>query len=551
VDETGDNVVAANTSASTEAGGAGGGTMTGGAGGSPLCAVDCSAIMTPPCLQSVCNDGMYQGVIGECVVVPLEAGAPCDDGLFCTVQDGCDGGGNCEGGPENDCGMTPSACNEVDCVEASMSCTEIPSGDGSPCQDPTNLCLKGSTCANGLCIGGSIDDCFFFPVPDDCHVAVCNPLSGMCEPQIGNEGLACNDAMDLCTVNKTCVAGVCQGGVPKDCSSLSVGCNLGVCDVANGMCVQQPLMNGDPCTDFNNCTLGDTCQTGQCVPTTTITQCTSGDMCCPQGCDSTTDTDCSFCDWNPGVFPIGWGSGSSVGDMTFDGSCNIYFGDGGNSVRRVNHNTSTVTTLSTFTTYVRGIEWFPGNGLIYAAVNDKLYSMTTQGQNLTVVPNGTIGGILQGMTVSPPTWGSYGNHLVIARSDGAVYAFNPLNPSAVLIGTTTPNISDAEFDQQNGVLYIAAYTQNKVYTLSPSGTFTTFANTPCGPDGLAVESGQRVFITCGGANQLYALAIPTGVATLISTASLNASWAPAGALWDGQDNLIVMEEPSTLKVYTP
>lgn len=64
--------------------------------------------------------------------------------------------------------------------------------NGSTCQDPNNLCIKGSTCNNGLCTGGQLDDCFFFPVPDDCHVAECNPTTGMCESQIGNEGLGCS-----------------------------------------------------------------------------------------------------------------------------------------------------------------------------------------------------------------------------------------------------------------------------------------------------------------------------------------------------------------------
>ena len=530
--------------------GTGGGS--GGAGGqSDLCAQDCSAISTPPCLKSVCNDGSYQGVVGDCVVVPDDAGVPCDDGLFCTIDDGCDGMGQCMGGPMNDCGMAPPPCNDITCDEAAQSCTTTPSMNGAMCQDPNNLCIKGSTCSNGNCIGGTLDDCFFFPVPDECHVAVCDPGTGMCAAQVGNEGGPCTDPTDLCTVNKTCAAGMCQGGVPKDCSGLSIGCNIGVCDATSGMCVQQPVMNGDPCNDFDNCTTGDICQSGQCVGQGTITQCNNGDQCCPQGCNTNNDTDCNYCDWNPSLFPISWGSGASVGDMTFDSSCNIYFTDGSNNLRRVNYNTSNVTLLHTFTGYARGVQFNPNNGLLYVANNDKLYSITTSGTNLTQVPNTTIGTILQGMTIAPSGWGTYGGHLIVTRSTGQVYAVNPANPSPILLGSTTPQVSDAEFDQQNGVLYIAAYDQNKVYTLSPTGTFTLFANTPCNPDGLAVHSGTRVFITCGGFNQLHALAIPSGTPTFISSATLNSSWAPAGALWDGLNNLIVMEEGSQLKVYTP
>jgi DNA-binding beta-propeller fold protein YncE len=491
---------------------------------------------------------MYPGAVGECVIVP-DAGAPCDDGSFCTLDDTCDAMGECIGGPPNDCGMTASECNEIACDEDADSCGEVPSAPGSPCQDPNDLCIKGSTCNNGLCTGGMPDDCFFSPVPDDCHVAVCNPMNGMCEPVVGNEGGPCTDTTDLCTVAKTCAAGQCTGGTPKDCSHLSVGCNTGYCDTTSGSCMQLPLMNGDPCNDFNNCTTGDQCQNGACVPQGTITSCTNGDMCCPQGCDTSNDDDCSMCDWNPTLFPITYGGSSSVGDMTFDASCNLYLGDGNDVIRRINHNTSTSTQIASFTNYTRGITFNPNNGLIYVAVHSDVYSMTTSGTNVTLVA--TVGGILNGMTIAPPGWGSHGGHLILSRNTGQVHVLDPGNPVPAVLGTTTGALSDVEFDTQNGVLYVAAYDQNKVLVLSPTGAFTTFSNTPCSPDGLAVESGQRVFITCGSTDQLQALAIPGGAATFISASTLNGGWAPAGAIWDGQDNLIVMEDGGLLKVYSP
>jgi hypothetical protein len=265
----------------------------GGAGGSSLCAVDCSAINTPACLKSVCNDGSYQGVVGECVVVPDE-GASCEDGMFCTIDDTCNAMGQCTGGPPNDCGMTPGQCKEIACDEDSDSCGEVASMPGAPCQDPANLCLKGSTCTNGLCIGGTIDDCFFFPVQDDCHVAVCDPADGMCHEQVGNEGGPCVDTSDLCTVNKTCAGGVCVGGQPKNCSQLTMGCVLGVCDQPTGQCVTQNLMNGDPCDDLNFCTSGELCNNGQCTGGQPVTQCVDNDFCCPMNCTAQNDLECNY-----------------------------------------------------------------------------------------------------------------------------------------------------------------------------------------------------------------------------------------------------------------
>ena len=45
-----------------------------------ICMIDCTTISTPDCLLSVCNDGMYQGVIGECVIIEAPNGTPCSNG---------------------------------------------------------------------------------------------------------------------------------------------------------------------------------------------------------------------------------------------------------------------------------------------------------------------------------------------------------------------------------------------------------------------------------------------------------------------------------------
>jgi len=292
-----DNTTSTSTSTSTSGGGNTGG---GGAGGgtttttsTSMCDVDCSQIQTPDCQVSVCNEGQHRGTIGVCVVVPDEDGTPCDDGVFCTIDDACSAG-ICEGGPPNDCGMTPPQCTEVVCDEQSQTCTTAPAQNGAPCQDPNDLCMVGSTCSNGLCIGGTPEDCFFFPVPDDCHVAECNPQNGQCEPVVGNEGGPCSDPNDLCTVNKTCTAGVCQGGSPKDCSQLTVGCTMGVCDVNNGTCVAQSVGNGQPCDDLDHCTTGEICTNGTCGGGTPITACVNNDLCCPSNCTAQNDQDCAI-----------------------------------------------------------------------------------------------------------------------------------------------------------------------------------------------------------------------------------------------------------------
>jgi hypothetical protein len=316
-------------------GGSGPGGM-GGDGGMMVfpCGIDCSAIMAPTCLKSVCNEGQYLGPVGSCVVVNDDSGVACDDGMFCTADESCDGMGHCVAGPTvNDCGMEAGQCQQVQCNEASQDCSLVPSMNGTFCT-PTDLCLVNATCVNGLCAGGTPKDCFFAPVPNECWIAVCDPGTGQCVPQPngGANGNPCQDPGQLCTVSMTCDGmGNCTGGVPKDCSALTVGCNNGVCEMATGNCIQQPvppggmcaqatddcnngicdmngMCNGVPtneggvCDDFDGCTSGTTCSMGNCTGGSVINMCAMNDGCCPPGCDNLTDNDCI----RPNVMVCGW-----------------------------------------------------------------------------------------------------------------------------------------------------------------------------------------------------------------------------------------------------
>ena len=200
--------------------------------------------------------------------------------------------GACEAGTDPPCGTpTVGPCEEMVCNEQSQSCSLVPKPNGQPCTHD-DLCTVNSTCQNGTCVGDPMD-CSFAPVPNECHVAVCNPQNGQCEPQPGNNGQACIDPNDLCTVNKTCASGVCQGGQPKNCSYLTQGCLIGLCNTQNGQCTTTNAQNGLPCDDSDPCSTGESCLSGVCQGGTPITQCVGGDQCCPPGCMVSTDSDCN------------------------------------------------------------------------------------------------------------------------------------------------------------------------------------------------------------------------------------------------------------------
>jgi len=248
--------------------GEGGSTMSGGGageGGNPdpgPCGIDCSTIQTPQCLVATCDAST-----GQCVVVPTTGDVPCDDGLFCTVGETCDAG-LCQGGGVNDCGETPDECHVSVCSESTNSCAIQNKDNGALCTsgDP---CTVNSTCQGGACVGNP-KDCFFFPVPDSCHVAQCVPETGECAALPGNEGLACSDSGDLCATGKTCQGGLCDGGVPKSCAALSNGCNNGVCDPGTGICYGEPIPPGGDCAEAaNECNTGICSDAGTCLPVPT------------------------------------------------------------------------------------------------------------------------------------------------------------------------------------------------------------------------------------------------------------------------------------------
>ena len=75
---------------------------------------------------------------------------------------------------------------------------------------------------------------------------------------------ACDDGL-FCTVNDTCLAGVCSGDQPMNCSGVDDQCNVGICDEAADQCVPQPINQGDACDDGDLCTLQDQCTDGACI----------------------------------------------------------------------------------------------------------------------------------------------------------------------------------------------------------------------------------------------------------------------------------------------
>ena len=188
-------------------------------------------------------------------------------------------------------GFPPSISGGTESIDLSGA-GRTPVKDGTACT-PTDLCQVDGACSAGACVGQP-KDCKFSPL-SECNKMACDGATGMCvaTPDPGKDDAPCVLTGDLCSVNKTCKAGICGGGKPKDCSKFNVGCEVGACDSgtgfcgpvtapvgtvctdgisechvgacdAKGMCLSSSAPNGVPCNDHNACTKSDTCMSGAC-----------------------------------------------------------------------------------------------------------------------------------------------------------------------------------------------------------------------------------------------------------------------------------------------
>jgi hypothetical protein len=191
---------------------------------------------------------------------------PCDDGLFCTIDDICSAGSCIGTSRECEDGI---ACNGVStCQEDSDSCSAPASqcGSDSVCDVATDSC--SSTCegcvVRGVCVAPGSE------APGN-PCLVCDPVQTTTDYAIG-VGKRCGSGQSACSAEDTCDdQGRCQpnhlpANTPCGNSSSSACDQPDGCDGA-GNCQQRLASNGVPCDDEAFCTTGDRCQGGQCVPT--------------------------------------------------------------------------------------------------------------------------------------------------------------------------------------------------------------------------------------------------------------------------------------------
>jgi len=533
----------------SSASGGSGGTMTSSSGMALPCGIDCSTIQTDDCHEAICNTTSKQ-----CEISNVSNGTSCEDGLFCTVDDSCVDG-VCMGGGANDCGMTPADCDDVVCDESSKGCSTTPKANGAPCTNATDLCLVNTSCQAGLCLG-TTKDCFFQPVPNECYSSICNPSNGMCEPKADpmKDGTPCVDGTDPCTVNKTCSNGMCAGGSPKDCSGLTIGCNIGVCDMMTGMCVGQAVMQGQMCDDLDGCTLGETCNNGVCGGGTAVTQCSgqTADGCCPSGCTDQNDTDCGG--FNPTLFPIALNPSSyGLGDIDIDANGNLLAVTGTpRNVWSVNRLTGAPTIVAQNVcsgTQLVGVVHRSSDNLIYVATNlGNICSVTYSGTVTSLV---SLNEVVNALAIAPQGFGPYGGQVIAVMQSGRIAAFNPTGNAVTNITMSAGAVSDVAFGP-TGIMYVSGGAT--VRTVSATGMVTQFVAGLSAADGIAVDpDNSRLFVADSGTDTIRQVTIPGKVVSTLYNANIDNGYFVAGIIHDKQSTLIYAtgESNYTLVAQTP
>jgi len=208
-----------------------------------------------PCTSDICDS-----LVG-CKYSAKAGGAPCDDGVSCTLNDKCDGG-QCKGDDKCLTCATDTTCLQLDdsnpCT-GTWKCTSI-SKDKKVCQvDPTTIINCQATA-------------------DECSANICNPKTAKCELKVKAEGTPCLDA-NKCEdpATKVCnKAGTCQGD-KKVCAD-NEACTTDSCEPFQG-CVYKPKADKLPCDDGSVCTPSTECVAGKCTG--------------KNNCECTKDTNCA------------------------------------------------------------------------------------------------------------------------------------------------------------------------------------------------------------------------------------------------------------------
>ncbi|HUU03549.1 MAG TPA: hypothetical protein VM425_19090 [Myxococcota bacterium] len=167
------------------------------------CQIDTDCDDDDPCTVDTCLED-------ECNYDFAQAGTACDDGFYCTTDDSCDGSGVCSG-QQMDCSSLDDQCNKGVCNETFNGCEARPDREDQGCDDGL-YCTTGETCQGGVCTGAP-NDC---DDGVDCTIDSCDAQEEAChhdpDDSLCDDGVGCTT--DSCDEQNDCQHVPNAGGCP-------------------------------------------------------------------------------------------------------------------------------------------------------------------------------------------------------------------------------------------------------------------------------------------------------------------------------------------------
>ncbi len=246
-----------------------------------------------PCTDDGCNPAI------GCTNKP-NTGNTCDDGNPCTSGDICEVG-TCKSGT-NVCACTADS----DCAKKE---------DGNLCNG-TLYCDKTSAPYQCKVNPITIVDCAPIAANDgQCKSTTCNTQNGKCDTALKSDNLDCDADGSFCTDKDSCQSGTCTPGAKLVCDDKNP-CTTDACDPKKvGGCVFD--YNTLPCdADQNACTVGDVCQAGNCIAGAKK-NCDDNEPCTQDGCDKTGGN----CTYTNLTVSCEDGNNCTIGDKCGGGAC--------------------------------------------------------------------------------------------------------------------------------------------------------------------------------------------------------------------------------------
>jgi hypothetical protein len=227
------------------------------------------------------------------------------DGNLCT-NDHCDGNGACVFQSNVVCQPASPPCEGgAVCNPSTGMCDPQPDATVSTaCEVDGDLCTNDHCDGNGACVFQSNVVCQ--PASPPCEGgAVCNPSTGMCDPQPdATVSTACEADASLCTTDHCDGNGACVFQSSVQCQDPAGTCEAGeVCNPQTGQCdSQDDADQSTPCEEDGDLCTNEHCDgNGSCVFLSDVTcatpdpPCEGGDICNPSSgeCDPQPDAQVS------------------------------------------------------------------------------------------------------------------------------------------------------------------------------------------------------------------------------------------------------------------